>query len=119
MESATQLKVFHYWKNDEYFTIHVPIENKHFYYLYTPLFEKYHYDANGFFWESFIIQILERIDRKLIGKIEFDPETDAFYAHTHSEKAVHRFIRLLEPIFNDLYRLENYLKHADRNRINY
>lgn len=103
--------------DDGQYTIIAAIESEELYNKYYPLFEKYGYEGNGYCWEGHIIQILEKNDSELLEHIEFDPEAGGFYAYADSKEAMEDFIRILSPIFSDINKLEEYIKSADRNRI--
>ncbi len=100
-----------------HYSITVAIESEEFFTKYSPSFEKYDYSGNGYSWEGHIHQILEKINPDLLQHIEFDPEAGAFYAYADTEDNQIKFAELLSPIFSDLTKLEDYLKKADRSRI--
>ncbi|MGD1888993.1 MAG: Imm51 family immunity protein [Cyclobacteriaceae bacterium] len=101
----------------DHFTISVAIESGEILEKYGTLLEKYGYEPNGYCWEGHIIQILEQEEEGLLDHLEFDPEAGGFYAYADSEKTQLRFIEILSPVFQDLETLENYIKAADRDRI--
>ena len=103
--------------NDGQYTIIAPLESEDLFNKYYPFFEKHSYEGNGYCWEGHITQILEKKDKELLDHIEFDPEAGAFYAYADSKETQTRFINLLSPIFSDLEQLEEYVKSADRDRI--
>jgi hypothetical protein len=99
------------------YSIVAQIETADLFDKYNPLFEKYGYSGNGYCWEGHITQILEKVDKELLKHIEFDPEAGAFYAYADTKNAQSKFITVLSPIFSDLKKLEEYIKTADRDRI--
>lgn len=108
---------FQLCENNGHFTITAAKESEELFSKYNPLFEKYGYEGNGYCWEGHIIQILEQNDKELLSHIDFDPEAGAFYAYLDSKESQIRFINILSPIFSDLEKLEDYIKKADRKRI--
>ncbi len=92
-------------------------ESPDLYPKYSDLFEKYGYSGNGYSWEGRIKQILEKLDKELINHITFDPEAGGFFAIADSKESQLKFVETLCPIFSDLTKLENYIKNADRSRI--
>ena len=108
---------FEVMENDGQFTILAEIESIDHLNTYIPLFEKYGYEGNGYCWEGHIIQILEKIDKELLNHIDFDPEAGAFFAYANSKEAQAKFVNILSPIFSDIEQLEEYVKSADRDRV--
>lgn len=104
-------------ESDDNFTISVAIESDEILEKYGALFEKHGYEPNGYCWEGHIIQILEQEDEDLIDHLDFDPEAGGFYAYADSKESQLRFVEILSPIFQNLETLENYIKAADRDRI--
>ena len=102
---------------DGQYSIIAQIETADLFDKYNPIFERNGYSGNGYSWEGHITQILEKIDKELLSHIDFDPEAGAFYAYADSKSTRQKFIDILSPIFSDLKTLEEYLKSADRNRI--
>lgn len=98
-------------------TITAALENEDLFNKYYPFFEQHGYEGNGYCWEGHIIQILEKRDQELLDHLEFDPEAGAFYAYADSKETQTRFVNLLSPIFADLEQLEEYVKTAERDRI--
>jgi hypothetical protein len=84
---------------------------------YAEFFEKYGYSGNGYCWEGHIKEILIKIDPELLTHITFDPEAGAFYAFADTKENQMRFVKLLSPIFADLELLADYVKKADRSKI--
>jgi Immunity protein 51 len=103
--------------NNGQHSITAAIESAELFVKYSPSFEKYDYSGNGYSWEGHITQILEKISPDLLQHIEFDPEAGAFYAYADTQENQIKFVELLSPIFTDLIKLEDYLKKADRSRI--
>ncbi len=99
------------------FTIVAQIESAELFKKYNPIFERNGYSGNGYCWEGHITQILEKIDKELLSHIEFDPEAGAFFAYADSKATQQKFVDLIGPIFTDLKKLEEYIKAADRSRI--
>ncbi|WP_316835074.1 Imm51 family immunity protein [Pedobacter nutrimenti] len=99
------------------FIIMVPLNDEDNYSKYYDLFSQYGYESNGPCWEGHIEQILESIDPQLLKQIDFDSEASTFYIKINSPRAKDRFIQKLVPIFNNLVELENWIKNADRDRI--
>jgi hypothetical protein len=103
-------------RNGQY-TIIAQVESAELFNKYNSIFERNGYSGNGYCWEGHITQILEKIDKRLLSHIDFDPEAGAFYAYADSKNAQQRFIDILCPIFTDLKKLEEYVKSADRGRV--
>jgi len=99
-----------------HFRIEAQVEGE-LYPKYVNFFEKHNYSGNGYCWEGHITQILNKIDPELLTHITFDPEAGAFYAFADTKKNQLRFVELLSPIFSDLDKLEDYVKKADRSKI--
>jgi hypothetical protein len=102
---------------DGRFTIIVETESEELYPTYAEFFEKHGYSGNGYCWEGHITQILERVNPELLSHIEFDPEAGAFFAYADTKENQIKMVGLLSPIFSDLMKLEEYIKKADRSRI--
>lgn len=98
------------------FRIEAQVEGE-LYPKYVNFFEKHNYSGNGYCWEGHITQILNKIAPELLTHITFDPEAGAFYAFADSKENQLRFVELLSPIFADLDKLEDYVKKADRSKI--
>lgn len=113
MKSYTQFQTFSGWENGNYFIIYAPVESKPHFILFAPIFEKYAYDGNGYFWQNLITYILQELDKELLAHLEFDPELGSFFAYTKLHEMQLRFITLLNPIFSDLYLLEEYVKKVE------
>ena len=99
------------------FTIIVETESSELYPKYADFFEKHEYSGNGYCWEGHITQILEKLNLELLQHIDFDPEAGAFYAYADTKENQIRIVELLSPIFADFTKLEEYVKKADRSRI--
>jgi hypothetical protein len=108
---------FKIFDNDGQFTITASTESPELYPKYADFFEKHGYSGNGYCWEGHIVQILEKINPELLEHIDFDPEAGAFFANAASKEYQIKFVELLNPIFSDLTKLEEYVKKADRSRI--
>lgn len=93
------------------------IEREDLYRRYYDFFQKHGYEGNGYCWEGHIRQILEKLDKKLLSHIDFDPEAGAFFANADSKETQLKFVEFLSPIFSDLKKLEEWVKKADRSRI--
>jgi hypothetical protein len=93
------------------------IESADLYPKYYDFFQKHGYEGNGYCWEGHITQILEKLDKKLLSHIEFDPEAGAFFANADSKETQLKFVETLSPIFSDMKKLEEWVKKADRSRI--
>ena len=103
--------------NSGQFTITAETESPELYPKYAEFFEKFGYSGNGYCWEGHVTQILEKINPQLLKHIDFDPEAGAFFAHADTKENQLKFIELLNPIFADLKKLEEYVKKADHSRI--
>ena len=103
--------------NKEVFSVTAVLNSPELYPKYYKLFAKYGYTGNGYCWESHIIQILEKLEPNLVDQIEFNSEADSFFAYCKSENSQKEFIKVLSPIFSDLTKLEEFIKKADRKRI--
>jgi len=102
--------------NGEYM-IMAHIESDDLFKKYYPLFTKHKYEGNGYCWEGHITQILEKKDPELLDHLDFDPEAGGFYVYADTEENQLKFVQVLSPIFSDLGQLEEYIKSADRSRI--
>ena len=100
-----------------HYQIVADIESKELYPKYYNFFQKFGYEGNGYCWEGHITQILEKLDKSLLSHIEFDPEAGAFFAKVDSKESQLKFVELLSPIFSDMKKLEEWVKKADRSRI--
>ena len=103
--------------NEGHFQIVAPIESKDLYPKYYDFFQKHGYEGNGYCWEGHITQILEKLDKPLLKHIDFDPEAGGFFATADTKENQLKFVELLSPIFSDLKKLEDWVKKADRSRI--
>jgi len=108
---------FEIMNNDGQLSITAALESEQLFKTYYSFFEKLGYEGNGYCWEGHIIQILEKLDKELLDHIDFYPEAGAFYAYSDSEEAQMKFIKILSPIFSDLEKLEEFVKSADRSRV--
>ncbi|MGG9963430.1 Imm51 family immunity protein [Ferruginibacter sp. SUN106] len=93
------------------------IEAPALYPKYYDLFKKYKYEGNGVCWEGHITQILEKLDNELLKHITFDPEAGGFFAKADTKSNQIKFVQLLSPIFSNQKNLEEWIKKADRSRI--
>lgn len=103
--------------DDRQHTIIAALESEKLFPKYYNFFAKYEYEGNGECWAGHIIQILEKEDTELLSHIDFDPEAGGFYAYADSRENQLRFVNVLAPIFSDMDKLEEYVKVADRTRI--
>jgi hypothetical protein len=103
--------------NNGQFVIIVETESPELYPKYADFFEKYEYSGNGYCWEGHITQILEKLNPELLHHIDFDPEAGAFFAYADTKENQIKIVELLSPIFADFAKLEEYVKKADRSRI--
>jgi hypothetical protein len=108
---------FETMERDGQYSIIAQIESAELFSKYNPIFERNGYSGNGYCWEGHIAQILDKVDKGLLNHIEFDPEAGAFFAYADSKSAQQKFIEILSPIFTDLRKLEEYIKSAQRDRI--
>lgn len=99
------------------YVIMASLEGEDLYPKYYDFFARHQYEGNGYCWEGHIIQILEKLDKELLNHLSFDPEAGGFYAYADNEANQLRFVKVLSPIFSDLAKLEEYIKTADRTRI--
>lgn len=99
------------------YTITAQIEGDGLYPKYYDFFKKHGYEGNGYCWEGHVIQILEKLDKELISHINFDPEAGTFFAIADNKANQMKFVTILNPVFSDLTKLEEYVKKADRSRI--
>nr|WP_288836592.1 Imm51 family immunity protein [uncultured Flavobacterium sp.] len=102
---------------DGQYQIVANIEGKDLYPKYFDFFQEHGYEGNGYCWEGHITQILEKLDNKLLSQIDFDPEAGTFFANADSKEAQVKFVETLSGIFSDLKKLEDWVKKADRSRI--
>ena len=108
---------FELQENGGQYQIVANIESEDLYPKYYEFFQKHGYEGNGYCWEGHITQILEKLDKKLLSHIEFDPEAGAFFANADSKETQLKFVETLSPIFSDMKKLEEWVKKADRSRI--
>lgn len=108
---------FNIGDHDGQFSISAALEGPELYPKYVDLFEKHEYSGNGYSWEGHITQMLEKLDPILLEHITFDPEAGGFFAYADTKANQLKFVELLSPVFADTARLEEYLKTADRSRI--
>lgn len=108
---------FNVRNNDGQFSIIVETESPELYPKYADFFEKHGYSGNGYCWEGHITQILEKLNPELLQHIDFDSEAGAFFAYADTEANQLKFVKLLSPIFAEFTKLEEYVKKADRSRI--
>jgi asparagine N-glycosylation enzyme membrane subunit Stt3 len=99
------------------YTIIVETESAELYPKYADFFEKYEYSGNGYCWEGHITEILEKLNPELLQHIDFDPEAGAFFAYADTKENQIKIVELLSPIFADFAKLEEYVKKANRSRI--
>lgn len=104
-------------ENENRFIISAEIESPEIFMQYLELFSKYGYEPNGYCWESHITQIVEKIEPQLLKHIEFDSEAGGLYAYSDTRENQLKFVAILSPIFQDLAKLEEYVRQADRSRI--
>jgi hypothetical protein len=102
---------------DGSYQIIAQIESDELHPKYYDFFAKHEYEGNGYCWEGHITQILEKIEGGLLDHIEFDPEAGMFSATADSKKSQLKFVEILSPIFSDMKKLEEWVKKADRSRI--
>ncbi len=102
---------------DGSYMIAAEIESKELFEKYNPIFEKYEYSGNGYSWEGHIRQMLAKENPALLKHLQFDPEAGGFYVFADSEKTQRQFADIVSKIFKDIPTLEQYLKTADREKI--
>ena len=102
---------------DGSYMIAAEIESKEVFDKYNPIFEKYQYSGNGYSWEGHIKQMLQNENPTLLKHLQFDPEAGGFYVFADSEKTQRQFADIVSKIFKDIPKLEQYLKTADREKI--
>jgi hypothetical protein len=93
------------------------IESEELYPKYYDFFQKHGYEGNGYCWEGHIKQILEKLDKKLLSHIEFDPEAGTLFVNADTKESQLKFVETVGPIFSDMKKLEEWVKKADRLRI--
>lgn len=103
--------------NNGRFNIIVETESSELYPKYADFFEKYEYSGNGYCWEGHITQILEKLNSELLHHIDFDSEAGAFFAYADTKENQIKIVELLSPVFADFTKLTEYVKTADRSRI--
>lgn len=108
---------FELQENGGQYHILANIESEALYPKYYDFFQKQGFEGNGYCWEGHITQILEKLDKKLLSHIKFDPEAGAFFANADSKESQLKFVEILSPIFSDMKKLEEWVKKADRSRI--
>jgi hypothetical protein len=102
---------------DGQYNIVANIESEDLYPKYYDFFKKHGYEGNGYCWEGHITQVLEKLDKSLLTQVDFDPEAGTFFAIANSKESQLKFVETLSPIFSDLKKLEEWVKKADRSRI--
>jgi hypothetical protein len=102
---------------DSSYMIAAEIESKELFDKYSPVFEKYGYSGNGYSWEGHIKQMLQNESPALLKHLQFDPEAGGFYVFADSEISQRQFAEVVSKIFKDIPKLEQYLKTADREKI--
>jgi len=102
---------------DSSYMIAAEIESKELFEKYNPIFEKYEYSGNGYSWEGHVKQMLQKENSSLLKHLQFDPEAGGFYVFADSEKTQRQFADIVSKIFKDIPKLEQYLKTADREKI--
>lgn len=102
---------------DGQYNIVANIESGNLYPKYYDFFQKHGYEGNGYCWEGHITQILEKLDKSLLTQVDFDPEAGTFFAIANSKESQRKFVETLSPIFSDMEKLEEWVKKADRSRI--
>ena len=102
---------------DGSYMIAAEIESKELFEKYNPIFEKYQYSGNGYSWEGHIKQMLQKENPTLLKHLQFDPEAGGFYVFADTEKTQRQFADIVSKIFKDIPKLEQYLKTADREKI--
>jgi hypothetical protein len=102
---------------DGSYMVAAEIESKELFDKYNPIFEKYEYSGNGYSWEGHIKQMLQMEKPLLLNHLQFDPEAGGFYVFADSEKTQREFASIVSKIFKDISKLEQYLKTADREKI--
>lgn len=112
MENTYPFKIY----DTKSFVISAEIEGE-LYPKYAEFFEKLGYSGNGYCWEGHITQILKKVNPELLNHISFDPEAGGFYAYADTKEDRQKFLEILCPIFNDLKLLEDYVKKADRAKV--
>jgi hypothetical protein len=80
---------------------------------YYALFEKYGYGGTGQSWVEHIQTIIEEFQPELLDHLEFEAQSEVFFAYADSQDAVTRFMELLLPIFGSLPGLQKYLQQTD------
>lgn len=108
---------FQYTAIEGDYSVVAAIESEALFTTYYPFFESRGYIGNGYCWEGHIIQIIEKEDRELLNHIDFNSEAGAFCAYIDSKATLVRFIELIAPVFTDVTLLDDYVKVADRSRI--
>lgn len=104
-----------YWGNP--YPVFSNLKSKDIYMPYYSLFSNLGYEGNGYCWEGHIRQVLKEIDKDLLQQLNFDSQTDVFYAFTNTKECQEKFLQILTPIFSDLDKLEKWVKKADRAQI--
>jgi hypothetical protein len=102
---------------DSSYMVAAEIESKDLFMKYNPIFVKYQYSGNGYTWEGHIKQMLQKDNPTLLKHLQFDPEAGGFYAFADSEKSQRQFAEFVSKIFKDISKLEQYLKTANRDKI--
>lgn len=103
--------------NKEENKIEAFLYSKDLYPKYYDLFAKHEYEGNGYCWEGHIIQILEKEKPELLEHLEFDSEAMSFCVYCEDGESAILLLNILVPIFNDLTKLSELIRNADRERI--
>jgi hypothetical protein len=104
-------------ESDGEYLITADIEGPALHPKYTDFFQKNGYEGNGPCWEGHVEQILEKTNRDLLEHLEFDSEAGGFYAFADSKENQIKIAEIISPIFSDMNKLEEWVKKADRARI--
>jgi hypothetical protein len=99
------------------FGIVADVQDRSMHLKYHDLFSKYGYEGNGYSWAGMIALLLEKQSPELLKKLDFEPEVGAFNAYAKSDIDRQQFIHIVSPVFSNLKTLEDFIKSADRSRI--
>ena len=102
---------------DGTYMVAAEIESRELLDKYGRIFEKYGFSGNGYSWEGVIKQLLEKESPGFVSHLMFDPEAGGFYVFADSEKSQRYFAEVASKTFGDVKKLEEFLKGADKGKV--
>ena len=77
------------------------------------IFEEMGYESGGYGWHGALESLLRMKNPALLQKIEFDPESSLFSAHSTNRDALEQLAALMQQALDDPEFLREALSHAD------